>query len=816
MAAFNPQTSEANIPNFTGMSQGTGPDRTFETLFSGLVETAGNVLKVKDQQNQLDIQQDAQAAFEQTNEEFGVAAPQGLTDELDRMKSLQNAVSQGKISQVNYYGRLATLSKQLRTKYPGYEQIVDATIQSVTGTRPANAYRDALFQEMANVSEGASNEVKFRRQYEKENEAELALIFGDDYFADPTKYDFDQVRSKVASFKSKKLAIDSETAEIGLMSKRGEFNDTRAKKAIDQDFSFVAEATLSKSLGLNNPSAFDQINQFVEKGGGSPEELNAFIGNISAIETDLRAQLTTRGRQQYVSTGVLSQDDVNRAVEAALYPITKAKEAVLGGDFKLAARYATVSKVAQDEQMSEMLKDPEFKAGQGLQAISQTLGDSFFNSRSEKFETLALEVAGRTMSGQADIVKKTVESGNQKVTREVLSQTFKAIVDPKLTGEQFTNVIDQYFGPNAIDFMSPKVVSPSDLEPLFLQFVRPEVTAAIVQKGTAEDLKKYTAWAMEKVSAIPAFRAAAGETGTLRSMNPDIKFEFDPTSFQFKAYTPGVLGGTSVKTTGRTLDALNKVMTVMKPIYEANGDKEGLELAKQTIKNLNIDLEGGAKGGFWDTILNTIVGSADASEGASPEGVQLASVAGEDDNRIDFITTNAIDTTFGGRATSPASTPDETTNNILDGIGAAEGAGYDTLFANSQRKFGVKPSTMTIGELMALQKRMSKSLGSSAAGKYQIMGYTLKDAVKAMGLSKDEVFSEELQDRIAVEYLLKRRGYDDYKAGKISKTRFLNNLALEWASLPTSSGLSAYHGDKMGNKATKKGKQLYAQMSAML
>lgn len=667
MAAFNPQTSDAGVPNSTGASQGTGPNRTFETLFSGLTETAGNLLKIKDQTTQAQIATDAQQAFDQTNQDFGVAAPpQGLTDELDRMKALQSAVDQGKISQVNYYGRLATLSKQLRVKYPGYEQIVDSTIQSVTGTRPANAYRDAIFQELANSSESASNEVKFRRQYEKENEAELSLLFGDEYFKDPAKFDFDQVRSKVASMKGKKSLIDAETAELGLMSKRGEFNDTRAARAIDQDFGFVAESTLSKSLGLNSPSAYDQINQFVAKGGGSPEEFNTFIGNISAVEADLRAQLTIRGRQQYVQTGILPQEAVNKAIESALYPIVKAKEAVLGGDFKLAARYATINKAASDEQLGEMLKDPEFKAGQGLQTVSQTLGDAFFNARQEKFSTLALEVAGRTMAGQTDIVRKTVESGNQPVTREVLTQTFKAIIDPKLQGDQFSNVIDQYFGPKAVDFMSPKVVAPADLEPLFLQFLRPEVTAAIVQKGSPEDLKKYTEWAMEKVTAIPAFRSAAGEAGTIRGMNPDIKFEFDPQSFRFKAFVPGMLGGTSEKTTGRTLDALNRVMTVMRPIFEANGDKDGLGLARQVIKNLNIDLEGGSKDGFWRSIYNSIpsiVGEADA---ATPGGQEITPVNFEGDDQIDFITTNAINPQETAQGDTPVAqkasyTPDNAT-----------------------------------------------------------------------------------------------------------------------------------------------------------
>src|SRR5688572_21268143 len=125
--AFNPEIPQAGIPNFTGRSQGTGPDRTFETIFEGLGNVAQQQVNIKDANTQEAIQKDATAVFEQTNNEFGLAAPNptGMDADLDRMKTLQAAVEQGKISRVNYYGRLATLSKQLRSKYPGYEQIVD-------------------------------------------------------------------------------------------------------------------------------------------------------------------------------------------------------------------------------------------------------------------------------------------------------------------------------------------------------------------------------------------------------------------------------------------------------------------------------------------------------------------------------------------------------------------------------------------------------------------------------------------------------------------------------------------------------------------
>ena len=53
--------------------------------------------------------------------------------------------------------------------------------------------------------------------------------------------------------------------------------------------------------------------------------------------------------------------------------------------------------------------------------------------------------------------------------------------------------------------------------------------------------------------------------------------------------------------------------------------------------------------------------------------------------------------------------------------------------------------------------------------------------------------------------LLNGRGLNRFLKGEITREQFANNLASEWASLPLVSGpnagLSAYAGDRAGNKA---------------
>jgi len=82
---------------------------------------------------------------------------------------------------------------------------------------------------------------------------------------------------------------------------------------------------------------------------------------------------------------------------------------------------------------------------------------------------------------------------------------------------------------------------------------------------------------------------------------------------------------------------------------------------------------------------------------------------------------------------------------------------------------------------------------SSALGRYQIVRTTLRSIRETIGLPDTALFDEDMQDRSAC-YLLGLRGIDKYLAGRLAEDTLINNLAREWASLPTTSGKGAYAG----------------------
>ena len=115
-----------------------------------------------------------------------------------------------------------------------------------------------------------------------------------------------------------------------------------------------------------------------------------------------------------------------------------------------------------------------------------------------------------------------------------------------------------------------------------------------------------------------------------------------------------------------------------------------------------------------------------------------------------------------------------------------------------------KPLTsMTIGEVKKLQKKMIKNGASSTAvGKYQFINSTLKELQAKNKLSDDTVFTKEVQDKFAKD-LLEKRGLSKFKKGKISQATFQRNLSKEWASIAKDSSNKSYYGQHVGTSDKK-------------
>lgn len=139
--------------------------------------------------------------------------------------------------------------------------------------------------------------------------------------------------------------------------------------------------------------------------------------------------------------------------------------------------------------------------------------------------------------------------------------------------------------------------------------------------------------------------------------------------------------------------------------------------------------------------------------------------------------------------------------------GTDEGRGYNETLAYGAYTGGpVDLVSMSLGQVDRLQTSMltnpKNKHKSSAAGRYQIVRTTRRSIEDTLKLPASAKFDADMQDRMGC-YLLGVRGIDKYLAGRLSEDTLINNLAQEWASLPTTQNKGYYDGQNARVPAAK-------------
>jgi muramidase (phage lysozyme) len=110
---------------------------------------------------------------------------------------------------------------------------------------------------------------------------------------------------------------------------------------------------------------------------------------------------------------------------------------------------------------------------------------------------------------------------------------------------------------------------------------------------------------------------------------------------------------------------------------------------------------------------------------------------------------------------------------------------------------------MTVGQVLDWQDSIDRKYMSEAAGAYQILEDTLRGLYREADVPRSARYDRATQDKLA-DALLRRRGLDDYLAGRITAEKFALALSMEWASLPVP------HDVRRDGRTIRKGQSYYA------
>ena len=147
----------------------------------------------------------------------------------------------------------------------------------------------------------------------------------------------------------------------------------------------------------------------------------------------------------------------------------------------------------------------------------------------------------------------------------------------------------------------------------------------------------------------------------------------------------------------------------------------------------------------------------------------------------------------------------ESSASLRKSISLYESANKINSIAGIEESHGKDLTSMSIDEVIAFQKSRGQAAGK-AAGLYQFMPDTLKRIANKVGITGDQKFDLETQNRLA-HAQLEELGLDAYQKGQMSLEKFAKRVAGVWAAFPVLE--DTVIDDRHGYRELKRGDSYY-------
>lgn len=372
-------------------------------------------------------------AADQTN------LPKDLANLPQYAENIASARAAGKISDTYYHGRLLSIAKSMRAKYPGYVDYIDSEVSRITGVTPANAYMASIKEDIAKGAASARTD----------QDKALAILNDKDIMGLPgTATMVDRVKAGQATLSDvyryayplRKQKLEWELKAEIRKDKEGQHGELKLSDTKDlelysgQTVSNYFNNILSGS-GLNTP---DNVRQMVLKHHAGQEQLTA--PEATQLAAYVRSQRSTAEKairdfavkQGWMKT--VGSADANKIIAEHLKTYDDVADMLTNNQTGAAFTAANMAKAKTDQAYSDMLGDrkwgdvmtrlsalekmPAFaKKYFELQLIKGTITDPGFQSWLTDTGNKMLTQTGsdiRALGGQPFTVKMAVEEAEKK------------------------------------------------------------------------------------------------------------------------------------------------------------------------------------------------------------------------------------------------------------------------------------------------------------------------------------------------------------------------------------------------------------------
>lgn len=633
MPPFNPNQPKADVPQYVSSSRGVeyrgdtsrgilleGLSKTFE----GLVKGADTIIKDK-------IQTDVEQSWDTVNNEFGVSAvavqeasidgqtppgpnppgpgvtPAAIQTAGQHIQDLSAAYNRGALTDRNYYGRLESMVRQLRGKYPGYRTEIDDIVRSVTGSRPANEIRQEILKEFK-LANGAAS-----KQQDKYDSLVTAMAHDqtsgglppDFYTRKNTNnpYQFDELQAWRSQRYSEHYTRKREENEMEWKNKQNtlqknnvlvnhsnNLNDT--VRQITQDS--------TKAVGQQWARMNDLMRQLSENPelavGLTAEQRNGLQVNLATMKNSIQQALVERQNTPFGEASDpknfyrywITDKEREDARNEAMAPVLLLERGLNGenGILKSTVNYINANK---DRSAAEIMRrfpwianiaGMEKHLGQvGTNHILQVMPTQRVGPLAEFLaNTDIIGVVGNTFqnpktppSFTQDATKPEVQAQGKQYFDQHLAALPKLLADPKVDPKAKSAWVQYYFGPangQLWDTMDAKV-----RRQFFTDFAQPRVTTEMINLGKTDPqaFQTYQGWALQ-----------TGQVSLMASFNQLKGYNLDRRTTMI-SYNPQTNAFSFVNNPNADPDRNQPLLTLVSPMTPVVGPLRQLEIAGRLI-----------------------------------------------------------------------------------------------------------------------------------------------------------------------------------------------------------------------------------------
>jgi hypothetical protein len=714
MAKFTEGVRPSSDPSYIGLSKEPDkqkPNAMWGELFSGIGEVGSLAVAATDQHIQNKLKTEVYEGVDPLRDAQGVAAGVAAA-ERNQPLNIENggtpnpppknpmieasntsvarlaaAYQSGAISTTHYASQLEALSRQIRSRFPGYREEVDSMIQRATGMNPANTLRASLERDLAQAQSSQKSAADEQDKFVRNNPEHIPV----DYYkrkAEGKPYSFTEVEMAVANSKRTEYDKQQKKLSFELAHSQGKFNREQALQTVYGLTNQIVDGTLVQSTEAGN---IGKLMQMIQSGqtpkGFTPEEKVAvqveFGKARMAVQQRIENELNAQGRSGQSWASMINDNGELEKVRAhAMKRLDMMEKALTDGNFGALAVQANIAKAAKDETTARLMGVDPIALAAGLQDISPVAAGIYYQQNIGKFSDavnglLTAQSMKRAtgnspgFSNDLTALKLAYPEGKVpgNVVKEAIDSAAKSITDPTVEPKFKVNHANSVYDDRNFGLIG-RVQGAKQKSYVYRQLVSPATTKEMIKlKDTsAEGAQAFQNYEKFAVSGFRATLQADLDQITQPS-NGMYQIRYDDKSGQFvpeltdqgKAY---VKSGsfTRVRNTADpveqlkivmgdswgSMQSINQNLAGLKPIFTAAG-KDPNKAVGEMFEGMQIDPNGTVQKDTSKGFLNTL-GDAVKSFFTEEEGdteKTIRSRAGKD-KRSDLN----LDEAGGGRSTA--------------------------------------------------------------------------------------------------------------------------------------------------------------------